>query len=142
MGAAIWLFTLLVVAPTALQASVGGAPMLAYLFVLNLIAGYLFWTRRRLGDLGEKSVALAYLASGVLFFSVLVEPMRIDRTDLTNLRTWDAWQAALQRELPDYPRLEGSPVAQGAVARRTGQSGRTWLEGMVEDVVLPPERPR
>jgi hypothetical protein len=142
MGVAIWLFTLLVVAPTALQASVGGAPMLGYLFVLNLIAGYLFWTRRGLGELGEKSVALVYLASGVLFFSVLVEPMRIDRTDLADLRSWDAWQSALEREIPEYPRLEGSPVAQGAVARRTGRSSRSWLEGMVEDVVLPPERPR
>lgn len=142
MGTAIWLFTLLFVVPTALDASLGGVPMLAYLFALNVAAGCMFWTRRTWAELGEKTVAVLYLASGVFFFSVLVDPVRIDSAGPGALARWSDWEDALRRKVPDHPRLEGGPVAQGAVARRTGASDRTWIEGLFEDVVLPPERPR
>ena len=69
MGAALWLFILLIFAPTLLY-GIGAAPLIVvYLFALNLVGGDLFWMGRPLGGLGRKSVALAYVASGIFFFA-------------------------------------------------------------------------
>ncbi len=56
MGSVLWLFILLVFVPTALYGLGASALILVYLFTLNLMAGYTFWTRGRLGGLGRISV--------------------------------------------------------------------------------------
>jgi len=142
MDAVLWLFILLIFVPTALYGS-GLEPVIAvYLFALNLAAGYLFWTRRPLGGLGPKSVALAYMASGVFFFAFLVDPVRIDTMPVERIATMSAWREALHLDPDTTPKLAGTPIDQKEIDRRTGFGVRPWLEGLVEDVVRRPEEPR
>lgn len=142
MGAALWLFILLFFIPTALY-GLGVEPLIsAYLFCLNVLAGYLFWTRRPLGGLGQKSIAVAYMVSGVFFFAFLVDPVRIDTVPVERFGTLAAWRKALSIAPAEESRLAGTPVDLKEIDRRTGFGGRPWLEGLVEDVVRRPEEPR
>lgn len=142
VGAVMWLFILLVFVPTVLYGLGAGAGVLAYLFALNLIAGYTFWMRRRLGGLGQKSMALIYLASGVCFFAFLIDPVKIDSTRIDGLKSLSAWQAVLDPKPESGPVLAGTPVEQMSVKQRAGTSDRPWLDGLIEDVVRRPEEPR
>jgi hypothetical protein len=142
LGAILWLFILLVFVPTALYGADAEALNLAYLFVLNLVAGYSFWARRKLFGLGRKSTALVYLASGICFFAVLVEPVKIDSLAVARLDSAEAWAQALRPKPEPRPSLAGSPVEQKSIDRKIGNTKRTWLTGVVEDVVLQPEEPR
>jgi hypothetical protein len=138
----MWLFILLVFVPTALYGADAASFNVGYLFVLNLIAGYCFWARRHLFGLGQKSVALIYLASGICFFAFLVEPVRIDSVAVTRLHSVAAWGEALSPKQQLKPALAGNPVEQKSIERLIGTARRPWFTGVVEDVVLQPEAPR
>jgi len=142
VGSVLWLFILLVFVPTALYGLGASALILVYLFALNLLAGYTFWTRRRFAGLGQKSVALAYLASGICFFAFLVDPVKIDTATAQRLDSLAAWQRALSAKQTQTPMLAGTPVEQMSVDRRSETSARPWLMGLIEDVVRRPEEPR
>jgi hypothetical protein len=142
MGAALWLFILLFFVPTVLY-GLGVEPLIAvYLFALNLVAGYFFWLGKPLGGLGQKSVALAYMTSGMFFFAFLVEPVRIDTAPIERLNTAAAWRETLRLKPEPTPQLVGTPLDMTEVDRRRGVAARPWLEGFVEDVVRRPEEPR
>jgi len=142
VSAVLWLFILLVFVPTALYGAGASVLIVAYLFGLNLVAGYTFWTRRAMPGLGRKTTALAYLVSGICFFTFLVDPVQIDTATATRLDSLDAWEQALSVKEPGDPMLAGSPVEQMSVIRRTGHAIRPWLAGLIEDVVRRPEEPR
>lgn len=142
VGAVLWLFILLVVVPTVLYSFGAAGYVLAYLFVLNLLAGYRFWTRRRIGELGEKSMALIYLASGIFFFAFLIDPVQIDTAPVARLDSLTGWREVLAAKPDAQPALIGTPVEQMSIGRRSGTTERPWLDGLVEDVMRRPEEPR